>query len=229
MSHDPEIRLSTGGLPPIKIHEEYLVEEALSYDSTCCYTAWVREEIVQVPEGWSASDFNIANERPQWSIQIYDTTLQAADPGHLKTLAKTFHEETRTEREVGGRGQRDRIDVWGVPFAAGASVEERIAKCKAHMLAEITARETSGDDDFHVSELHGHYQWNRAILIIDRPERSWNEDEGGFLVVYWDLHPSYLKMFTRAYAEDTQEPELSAIRYTRNELGNLLGNLRSFF
>jgi len=49
MSHDPERRLSKDGLPPIKTREHYLVEEASSHDSTPSYTAWVREEIVQVP------------------------------------------------------------------------------------------------------------------------------------------------------------------------------------
>jgi len=228
MSHDPERRLSTGGKPPIKIREHYVVEEASSHDSTPCYTAWVREEILQVPQGWSASDFNVANERPQLSLQIYDTTPQAADPDRLKTLAETLHKETREERGAGCRDQPDRIDVWGMPFAADASKEERIAKCKAHILAEIAARQTSGDDGFHVPELRSHYQWNRAIVIIDQPEESWNEGEGGFLVVYWDLDPSYLEMVAQAYGEDHQEPETSAIRYTRDGLGQLLGTLESF-
>lgn len=184
---------------------------------------------MQVPQGWSASDFDIANERPQWSFQIYDTTPQAADPDHLKTLAETFHKETRKERGIGGRDQPDRIDVWGMPFAADASEEERIAKCKVHILAEMAARETSGDNDFHVPELRSHYQWNRAILIIDQPKGSWNEDEGGFFAVYWDLHPSYLEILAQAYGEDYEEPETSAFRYTRDQLGQLLGELRSFF
>jgi hypothetical protein len=229
MSHDPGRRLSTGGLPPIKIREQYLVEEAASHDSTPCYTAWVREEIVQVPYGWSASDFDVANQHPQWSLQIYDTTPQAADPDRLKTLAETLHKETRKERGVGGRDQPDRIDVWGMPFAVDASDEERIAKCKAHILAEIAARETSAHNDFHVPELRSHHHWNRAILIIDQPEESWNQNEGGFLAVYWDLHPSYLETLAQAHGESRQGPETSAFRYTRDDLGQLLGRLRSFF
>jgi len=114
-------------------------------------------------------------------------------------------------------------------FAADASEEERIAKCKAHILANIAARETSGDDHFYVPELRSHDQWNRAILIINQPENSWNEDEGGFLAVYWDLDPGYLEILAQAYGEDYQEPETSAFRYTRDELGRLLGRLRSFF
>ena len=229
MSQGSERRPSTGGLPPIQIREHHLVEHVSSHDNTPCYTAWVRQEIVKVPQGWSAEDFGIPHERPQWSLQIYDTTPRAADPAHLKTLAETFHKETREEREAAGRDQPDRIDVWGIPFAVDAPEEERIAKCKAHILAEIAARMTSGHDDFHVQELHDHYKWKRAIVIIDQPEESWNRSQGGFLAVYWDIRPSYLEMLARAYGEDYQEPETSAFRYTRTELGELLGSLRSYF
>ncbi|KAF1922829.1 uncharacterized protein M421DRAFT_10182 [Didymella exigua CBS 183.55] len=229
MSHEPERRLSTGGLPPIKIREQYLVEEVSSHGNTPCYTAWVREEIVRVPQGWSASDFTIATQRPQWSLQIYDTTPQAADQDHLKTLAETLHRETREERGAGGRDEPDRIDVWGMPFAADASEEDRIAKCKAHISAEMAARHTSVDDDFYVSEFHSHDQWKRAILIIDQPQESWNEGEGGFLAVYWDPHPGYLDMLAQAYDEEYQEPDTSAVRYTRDGLGQLLASWRSFF
>jgi hypothetical protein len=226
MSHDPERRLSTGGKPPIEIREQYLVEETSSHDGTPCYTAWVREEIVKVPQGWSTSDFTMGTKRPQRSFQIYDTTPQAADPNHLKTLAETFHKETRKER---GRDQRDRIDVWSMPFAADTSKEENMAKCKAHILAEIAVRETSGDDNFHIPALCSHYQYNRAILIVDQPEESWNKDEGGFLAVYWDLHLSWLEMLAKAYGEDYQGPETSAFRCTYDELGELFGDMGSIF
>lgn len=229
MSDQPERRLSTGGLPPIKLREHYVVEKASSHDSTPCYTAWVRDEIVQVPRGWSASDFTIQDEHPQMSIQIYDTRPQAANPEHLKTLAETFHKETREEREAGGREQPDRIDAWGMPFAAEASEKEKIDKCKSHNMAEIAAKEASGDGNFHIPALRGHYQWRRAILIIDRPKEAWNEGEGGFLVVYWDIHPDYLDMLAEEYGEDYQEPETSVIRFTRDEMGPLLMNLRSYF
>lgn len=229
MPHDPERRPSTGGLPPIKIREQYVVEEISCSDNTPCYTAWVRKEMVQVPQGWSASDFHIASERPQLSFQIYDTTPQAVDRGHLKRLAETLHKETREERGFGGRDQSDRIDVWGMPFAADVSEEEKIAKCKAHILAQIAARETFENDGFRVPELQGHYHWKRVILIIDQPEESWNEDKGGFLAVYWDLYPSYLEMLAQAHGEGYSEPDTSAFRYTRDELGQELGSLRSFF
>lgn len=220
---------STGGLPPVKIREQYIVEQVPSHDSTPCYTAWVRKEIVQVPQGWTTSDFNITNERPQWSVQIYDTTPQSADTNHLKTLAETLHEETREERDSDGRGQPDRIDVWGMPFSADAPEEDRIAKCKAHILAQIATRETSRDGEFHVPELRSHDLWKRAIIIIDQPKESWNENEGGFLAVYWEHHPSYLKMLAQAYGEDHREPDTRALRYTRDELGQVLGGLTISF
>ncbi|KAH6633125.1 hypothetical protein C7974DRAFT_423532 [Boeremia exigua] len=229
MSHDPERRLSTGGVPPIQTRDQYLVEEVSSHDGTSCYTVWVREEIVKVPQGWSASDFTIADKRPHSSLQIYDTTPNAADPDHLKNLAEKLHKETREKRGVNTRDQPDRIDVWGIPFTADASEEERIAKCKAQISAEIAAREASGDDNFHIPELRSHYQWNRAIIIIDQPEDCWNEGEGGFLAVYWDVHPSYLEMLAQAYGEDYQQPDMSAVRCTRDELGELLGRLSGFF
>ncbi|KAF1951798.1 hypothetical protein CC80DRAFT_538548 [Byssothecium circinans] len=226
MSNVPTRRLSTGGLPPVKTREQYVVEDAPNHNSTPCFTAWAREEIVEIPEGWSSSDFPISHKRPQWSFQIYDTTPQSDNPEHLKTLAETLHKETREEREAHGRAQPDRIDVWGMPLATDVSDEERIAKCKAHVLAEIASRNTAGNSDFHIPQLNAHDQWQRVILIIDRPQELWNEDEGGFLAVYWDVHPSYLELLAREYGNDHQEPETSAFRYTRTELGQLLANLR---
>ncbi|KZM26589.1 uncharacterized protein EKO05_0005373 [Ascochyta rabiei] len=225
MSHNPERRLSTGGLPPIRVREQCVVEKVPSHHDpgVPCYTAWMREEIEKVPEGWSASDFTIANKRPQRSFQIYDTTPQAANPDHLQTLAEEFQTELCKDHGVGGRNKTARIDVWAKPFAADASAGEemKIDTCKAHILAEIAARETSGDNSFHVSELCSHVRWKRFLLIMDQPEESWNEDEGGFLAVYWDPHSSY---------QGTPEgPETHTRRYTREELGTLLEDITNFF
>lgn len=216
MSSNPERRPSTGGLPPIKVHEQCVVEQVPSYHdpSTPCYTAWIREEIVKVPEGWSASDFTIANERPQRSIQIYNTTPQAANPDRLQTLAWEFQTELCKDHGVGGRDQTARIDVWAKPFTAEDSEETKINTCKAHILAEITARETLGDDSFHISKFSSHDQWKRFLLIMDQPEESWDRDEAGFLAVYWDHHSG---------------PETRTRRCTRKELGTLLEHLTNFF
>jgi hypothetical protein len=184
----------------------------------------MRGETVKVPEGWSAFDFTIANERPQRSFQIYDTTPQAASLYHLQTLAEEFQTELRKDHGVGGRDQTARIDVWAKPFAADAPEETKIDTCKAHILAEIDAREASGDNGFHVSELCSHDRWKRFLLMIDLPEESWNEDEGGFLAVYWDRHLSYQEM-----PETPETRETRTRRFTREDLGTLLEDLTNFF
>lgn len=216
MSYNLERRLSTGGLPPIRVNEQCVVEKVPSYYdlSIPCYTAWIREEIVKVPEGWSASDFTIANERPQRSFQIYDTTPQAANLDHLQALAREFQIELCKDHGVGGRDQTARIDVWAKPFTANESEGTKVNACKAHILAEMIARETSGDDSFHISKLSSHNQWKRFLLITDQSEESWDRDEGGFLAVYWDHHSS---------------SETRTRRCTRKELGMLLEDLTNFF
>ena len=228
MSHSPERRLSTGGLPPIQVREECVVEEGPSYHdaSVSCYTAWIREEIVKVPEGWCASDFAIANERPQRSFQIYDTTPRAAeDLERLENLAREFQIELGREHGVGGRDQTARIDVWGMPmpmpFAAdedGDGGEERkIEVCKKHLLAEVAARERVGDEGFLVSEFEGCGEWRRFLLIMDRQGDFWDWDGGeerAFLAVYW------------GYREGL---ETRTQRCSWKEAGVLLEDLTNFF
>jgi hypothetical protein len=174
----------------------------------------MREEIVKVPEGWSASDFTIASERPSRSFQIYNTTPQAASLDRLQALAKELQTELCKDHGVGGRDQTARVDVWAMPFPANASEETIINACKAHSLAESTARESAGDDGFHVSGFDGHGQWKRFLLIMDQPEESWDQNEEGFLAVYWEHHSG---------------PETRTRRCTRSELGVLLEDLTNFF
>lgn len=223
MSQNPERRLSTGGLPPIRVREQCVVEKVPSHHdpSVPCYTAWMREEIVKVPEGWLASNFTIANERPQRSFQIYDTRPQAVNSIYLQTLAKEFQTELCKDHGVDGRDQTARIDVCAKPFAADVSEETKIDTCKAHILAEIAARETSGNNGFHISELCIRDRWKRFLLIMDQPEEPWNEDEAGFLAVYWDRHSSHQGM--------PEGPETCTRHYTREELGTLLEDLTNFF
>jgi hypothetical protein len=225
MSHTPTRRLSTGGLPPIKIREQYVIEEAPSHDNICCFTAWIRKEIVKIPEGWSHSDYPDYGNRTEWSIQIYDTTPQSDNPNHLKALAETLHRETREEREGHGRGEPDRIDVWGMPLAVDISDEGRIAKCKSHHLAEIASRKALNIVDFHIP-VRPNWMYERAIIIIDRPEALWDKDEGGFLAVYWDMIPSVREQFRAEYGEDHRKFEVKVSRYTRAELGEALKGFR---
>lgn len=227
MSHTPSRRLSTGGLPPVQIRQHSVVEEAPSHDGTPCFTAWLRDEIVKVPQGWLASDFSMDNTIPKLSLQIYDTTPGSNNPDHLKTLAETLHKDTRQERLSQCREEADRIDVWGMPLATNTSVEERIAKCKAHVLAEISSRDKDGNTDFIIPRLLNHYniQWQRAIVIIDRPRALWNEDEGGFLAVYWDDSPDHAARLV--HEEDHRVPETSrTFRCTRTKLGHMLSDIR---
>ena len=218
MSHTPERRLSTGGLPPIRVHSQCIVEKAPSHHSpsTPCYTAWIREEIMKVPDGWCASDFAIANERPQRSFQIYDTTPRAAeDLERLENLAREFQIELGREHGVGGRDQTVRVDVWGMPFAADEGGEERkIEVCKKHLLAEVAARERVGDEGFRVEEFEGCGEWRGFLLIMDQPEEAWDGDGAGFLAVYW------------GYREGL---ETRKQRCNWKEVGVLLEDLTNFF
>lgn len=216
-------------MPPLKCRLHYVVEEAPSHDGTPCFTAWVRAVIAKVPKGWCSSDFRIDDERPEWSIQIYDTTPGSDNSDHLKSLAKTLHEETWEEREGYGRGKPDRIDVWGIPLPTTVSDEERIEKCKAHFMAETASREVAACDGFHISLLDDDDDWQRGIVIIDRPKEIWNEGEGGFLAVNWDVQPQRLEYLAAEYGEDHQEPQTDAFRYTRDELGSILADLRDGF
>ncbi|KZM26624.1 hypothetical protein ST47_g2339 [Ascochyta rabiei] len=78
-----------------------------------------------------------------------------------------FYKDTHEECIAGSRDQPHRIDLWDMPFAADASEEERIGKCKADVLAEISARETSGVNNFVILELRGHDYQSWVTLIID--------------------------------------------------------------
>ena len=218
--------MSTGGKPPVQIREEYIIEEAPSHDGTPCFTAWIKPGIVEVPQGWSASDFPVADERPQWSLQIYDTTPQSDDAEHLRSLARALHQETREERESYGRGAPDRIDVWGMPLSVDVSDEERVAKCKGHSLAEAASRNTAENPGFSIPRLCIRERWQRGIVIIDRTRELWNEEEGGFLVSYWDSHPTYLKQTAQSYGKD-HASDSHMVRYTRDELGGVFANMRT--
>lgn len=207
----------------------------------------MRQEILKVPAGWSASHFPIADTPSKRSFQIYITTPQAANLDHVQALAREFQEELCKDHGVGGRDTTARIDVWAKLFAADTSEQTKINSCKAHVLAEIAARETLGVDSFHVSAFCRYDRWERFLLIMDSPEESWNQGEGGFLAVYWD-HPlipretpdgtwiedegGLLGMFSHRESSSREVPERPGTRterYTREELGTLLENLTNFF
>ncbi|KAI1352292.1 hypothetical protein F5Y01DRAFT_280462 [Xylaria sp. FL0043] len=218
---EPTRRLSTGGKLPIRYQLSYVVEDAPSHDDqTPCVTAWLQAVNVRIHEGWSASDYMIEDTRPEWSIQIYDTTPQSDDRVYLKVLAEALHRETREGRGAMGCGAPDRFDVWGMPLPTEMSDEERVARCRAHQQAEIASQDAAAVKDFQIPPLRGAH-WQRGIVIIDRPPARWDEDEGGFLEVNWDVNPA-----RREYDADDEEPEVSWSRYRRTELDEMLEGLR---
>lgn len=207
----------------------------------------MRQEIEKVPAGWSAPDFSIADTPSKRSFQIYVTTPQAASLDHIQALAREFQEELCKDHKVGGRDTTARIDVWAKPLAADTSEQTKIDLCKTHILAEIAARETLGVNTFHVSALRRYNQWERFIIIVDSPEESWNQGEGGFLAVYWDRPSIPPEMSSETWIEDeggllsmfssrdlssrqvSERPGTRTERYTHEELGAFLGDLTNFF
>ncbi|KAI1365679.1 hypothetical protein F5Y08DRAFT_303377 [Xylaria arbuscula] len=232
----PTRRLSTGGKPPIKVRFHYVVEEAPSHDvQTPCMTAWEKEEIVAYPKGWPEWDYEVGDTRPMWSIQVYDTTPHSDNREHLGALVEMLHRDTKEVRYASGRDERDRVDVWGMPLPIDMPDEERVARCKAHMQAEIVARECAPAGtayDFHIPQLSTINMWKRGLVIIDRQQEQWNDGEGGFLVVKWGVHPSYIEMMNREISLPGDPPytgpesEMHFWRETQTDLGSSLMDLR---
>ncbi|KAK7989990.1 hypothetical protein PG989_010305 [Apiospora arundinis] len=233
-SGTPPRRLSTGGQPPTRIFEHYVVEQVPSRDDrTPCFTAWLREEIADgCRTTWNDEPIRVADTRPKFSIQVYETTpLPPSSQGngscngveqHLKALAQALHAETREERDGPPGGDRDRIDVWSLPLPADLSDEEKLATCKAHLLAEIAARDAGDITGFPIERVHDYHKWGRALYIIDRPPALWNEGEGGILELLWDVNPGYRAMLVREGGEqyETLEFEPGVARVTRAMLGD---------
>ncbi|KAK8132254.1 hypothetical protein PG999_000427 [Apiospora kogelbergensis] len=228
-SGTPPRRLSTGGQPPIKFLLHYVVEQVPSRNGrTPCFTAWLREELAsgQITT-WNDEPIRVEDTRPEFAIQVYDTTTPPSqDSGgdvdqRLQALAKALHAETRGEREGPPGRDRDRIDVWGLPLSADLSDEERIATCKAHLLAEIAARD-GGETEFPIERIGNSFTFGRALYIIDRPPSRWDEGEGGILELLWDVNPGYRAMMVHEFGEkyETYEYEPIVTRVTRAELGN---------
>ncbi|KAF6809528.1 hypothetical protein CPLU01_15484 [Colletotrichum plurivorum] len=224
MSDPPARRPSTGGLPPIRIKTRLVVEDAPSHDETPCVTVWEHVEIDAVPRGWSLSDFPERGRRPQWALQFYDTTPGSDDPDRLRALAERLFNDTREAREVGGRAEPDRIDVWGLPLADGTADAERVARCRAHATEAMVFRNSGQVRGFRIPEFGTWINWRRAIIIVDRPEALWDEGEGGFLEAYWDLQP--LESIRQEYGEDYVPAEERVVRATWEELGGVLCDWR---
>lgn len=217
-----ERRLSTGGKPPVKIEERYIIEEAPSRGGLPCATAWFRHEIVEfgskIHEGWSLSDYDYDRGSPPWSIQVYDTSEDAGHVEHLILVAETLHKQTRDDREnheAQVRVDRDRIDVWGMPLPFETSESERIARCKMHFEGFVQS-EFMRLPSFH-------WRWRKGILIIDRPPHRWGDDEEAFMTVFWDASPESLEHFSDDQREDLQRGEVARYSFSgvRQKLGGL--------
>lgn len=225
MPHVESRRASTGGLPPIRIIEHYVVEKLPTDNNIPCFTAWIR---IEAPgpfrEPWTAADYAVPDTPPDVCIQFYDTTPGSDKPDHLKALAEMLHKEAR---EDSCSVDRERIDVWGMPLASDMSEKERVEKCKAHAAAEVASRNCDGvPHEYPINSLSINYSWQQVFIIIDRPMELWDHDAGGFLVVYWDAHPSYLKMLAD---EGKSAPGTQTSRYTRERLEEMISGIREDF
>ncbi|KAL0942313.1 uncharacterized protein CTRU02_200199 [Colletotrichum truncatum] len=196
-----------------KVYSRTVVEEAPSHDGKICYAAWKLTE--SDPDVRTSPE---ASNRPKWSIQVYDTTPMAGDREHIITVAQKLEESTRQGRDR--RGAPNRIEVHGLPLHADTPENERVARCTAHHRAEVAERNATGVTDFFIPPTFDD-TWKHRVLIIDKPEGSWDESEkqdGAFLAVFFDLQP-------QARAEDPDGSDLHSIRFTG---ADLVENLRSF-
>ena len=163
-----------------------IIERAPNHDNkNPCFTAW---ELRSMTPGLPA----IPRFRPKWSIQMYDTTPQAGDEDHIRALVTKIHEDTLESRGGMGRNRPDRIDLYGMPMPVDTPEEVRVAQCVAHQRAEIAARNATGNGDFFIPPSFGHF-YNRIIVVIDKPEETWGDDEaegeGAFITVDFDKLP----------------------------------------
>ncbi|KAM5345097.1 hypothetical protein ACJ41O_010959 [Fusarium nematophilum] len=186
-----------------------VAEEAPSHDGTLCCSVWEAEEALVEPE---------PIERPKWGIQIYDTRSDSGeDMARLKELALKIYEDTWDERSAMGRGTLDRIDLYGLALPDDTLPAERAAKCKAHNVREIAARNATGRADFYIprTPCESPSSGQRSILVIDRPQAEWDEpDQGGFLCVLWDPK----KMSKTEGGKWARKPEVDSLPESEDEI-----------
>lgn len=148
-------RRHNGGKAPRKFPLETIIEAAPSHDGTPTTAGyWLLEPM----------------QRPLYAHRIYDTTPDAAIPGRAAELAKTINERTWDYRMRSGCGQYDRIEIVALPMPENTTAEERVSKCKAHHIAEMSNREA----DWHLPRTFRDNDYQRAIIIIGRlQEECW--------------------------------------------------------
>ncbi|KAI1399494.1 hypothetical protein F4819DRAFT_464778 [Hypoxylon fuscum] len=165
-------------------YPKVVVERAPNHDNTNpCFTAWELcvEASDDIPD---VSAPGSAEQRPKLSVQMYDTTLEAGDDEHIRALVRRIYEET--EDRIGNC----RIDLYGLPMPVDTEGEERVTRCVAHQKAEIATRNATGRSDFFIPPTFGD-QWDRGIIIVNKPERDWHDDYSSFICVDFDKLPKY--------------------------------------
>lgn len=73
--------------------------------------------------------------------------------------------------------------MYGLPLPADTPPEERVAKCIAHLDAEVAARDATGTSDFFIPQAFNDY--DREFIIIAKPEQDWDQGDGGFIHVHY--------------------------------------------
>lgn len=195
-------------------YQRLVVENAPNHDNTrpCSSAWWLRdyEPVEDTPAN--------PERRPKWSIQVYDTTPQAADAAHVQRQARKIFEETWEQRRNEGRELPDRVDVYGLPLPADTPDEERVRRCIAHQNREIHERNATGRADFFIPPTFDE-PYSRVLMIIAAPEEAWNQGDGGFIDVAFDLTPKSRRAGVRQ-----SDPTWG--RVTWDDLGEALGPFR---
>ncbi|KUJ12879.1 uncharacterized protein LY89DRAFT_785441 [Mollisia scopiformis] len=160
-------------------------------------------------------------DRPIFSFQVYDTTENSADHAHLDAVATKIHEDTYEERDFYGGMFSDRLDFYGLAMPSDTTQEERVQKCIEHQKAEIAARNATGKTDYYIPGTFDQRDYQRQFVIIDKTDPQWEQGEGGFLKVRYDLLHGERE-------EDDQCPEISCRRADGiNALGKWLYESKS--
>lgn len=248
-------RPSTGGLPPIRVQSHLtLSPHPTSRRGTPHITIWQRDEIIDVPKGYAASDFDglIADALPDNTITVYDTRLRAGEEAWVRDLARNLWDAlcaagNGTEKGVG-------IEVVGLSMlggekgAGGVGWGDRVERCRAHCAGGRGEEESVGGVK---AGIWTGEMWGRAIVVVgggedgsgggdgDEEEIANRERDGmncgkedeaevgiDVRVVYWDLKTAYRDMLVKEYGEGILEKyEIKVDRVETRELGSVLAHL----
>lgn len=161
-----------------------VIEEAPSHDGTPCISAWKCHRTADLKYREL-----VPGNRPKYSIQIYDTTPDSANPEYLNALAGNIHKRTHKDRTRRHDLEwEDRLDVYGLPMPRGTHLNDRVRRCIAHQKAEIVSRNLTGKSDFYISGTYSAWDLRRVLFIVAsqvEPE-AWEYDENAETYDEWD-------------------------------------------